>query len=129
MASDEKLEIALYEIIYKLIEEIEIELDKIKVQETIRIQLGEIQVLAIFRHAPRFMIIGGKISKGKAVPETMIKIMRQGKLVDYGRLTELQCNKEIVSEAVAGQECGLKYEGRPQIQVGDVLEIFQEKKE
>ncbi|MFH1668205.1 MAG: translation initiation factor IF-2 [Candidatus Komeilibacteria bacterium] len=115
-----------YEIIYKLLEDIEPALNKIKAQETLRVQLGELKVLAIFKSDKHSMIIGGEIIKGKVQSDKAIKITRNGEFIDLGTIKELQCNKEIVAEAVEGQQCGITYQGRPVIQVDDILEVYQE---
>lgn len=129
LAVDKNVDIKIYDVIYKLIEDVAEKMDKIKTQETLRVQLGEMEVLALFKTTKNSIIVGGKVTKGKIIPNTMVKITRQGDIIDFGRISELQCNKEEVSEAVVGQECGIKYEGRPAIQVGDILEIFEEKTE
>lgn len=129
LALDEKVSIYNYEIIYKLLEDMEPELDKIKAQETLRVQLGEMKVLAIFKSEKNSMIVGGAVIKGKVQSDTTIKITRDGEFIDLGIIKELQCNKEIVTEAVEGQQCGITYKGRPVIQVDDILEFYQEKTE
>ncbi|MFW0862021.1 MAG: translation initiation factor IF-2 [Candidatus Komeilibacteria bacterium] len=125
-AMDNNLEIKSYEIIYNLIDDVTAALDKIKIQEQLRVQLGEMKVLAIFKTTKNSMVIGGKVTKGKILNNSLVKIIRNDEIVDYGTITELQCNKEIVKEAMSGQECGIKYEGRGIIQVDDTLEFFQE---
>jgi translation initiation factor IF-2 len=125
-AMDNNLKINLYDIIYNLIDDATEALDKIKIQEQLRVQLGEMNVLAIFKTGNNFMVIGGKVTKGKILNNTFIKILRNDTVVDFGTITELQSSKEAVKEVVEGQECGIKYEGRGIIQVGDKLEFYQE---
>jgi len=125
-AMDNKLEIKLYDIIYNLIDDVTAALNKIKIQEQLRVQLGEMEVLAIFKTGKNFMVVGGKVTKGKITNNSLIKIIRGGEIVDFGNITELQSSKEAVNEVMPGQECGIKYEGRGIIQVGDTLEFYQE---
>ncbi|MCR4280549.1 MAG: translation initiation factor IF-2 [Candidatus Komeilibacteria bacterium] len=129
LARDKKITIHQYEIIYKLLEEVKTELDKIKTQQTTRVELGQIKVLAIFKTAKDHMIVGGEVTKGKVTPNTVVKVVRNGETQDLGKLAELQSSKEIVTEVAAGQQCGLRYNGRPIIEVGDTLEVYQEKTE
>ncbi|PIZ99766.1 MAG: translation initiation factor IF-2 [Candidatus Komeilibacteria bacterium CG_4_10_14_0_2_um_filter_37_10] len=127
LSIDKKIKIHLYSIIYNLLDDVKLELDKIKAQQTLRIEMGEIKVLAVFKSARDHMIIGGEVVKGKVQTNTKIKVTREQEIIDFGMLEELQASKMIVSEVVVGQQCGLKYKGRPLIQVGDILEIYQEK--
>ncbi len=125
-AMDNNLEIKTYEIIYNLIDDVTAALEKIKIQEQLRVQLGEMEALAIFKTGKNFMVVGGKVTKGKVLNNSLVKIIRDDEIVDFGTITELQSNKEEVKEVMAGQECGVKYEGRGIVQVGDKLEFFQE---
>lgn len=126
-ALDKKIKIRLYSIIYNLLDDVKLELDKIKAQQTLRIEMGEIKVLAVFKSARDHMIIGGEVIKGKVQANTKIKLTRKEEIIDFGTLEELQSNKMIVNEVVSGQQCGLKYKGRPLVQAGDILEVYQEK--
>ncbi|MBL7022222.1 translation initiation factor IF-2 [Patescibacteria group bacterium] len=125
-AMDNNLEIKTYEIIYNLIDDVTAALEKIKIQEQLRVQLGEMEALAIFKTGKNFMVVGGKVTKGKVLNNSLVKIIRNDEIVDFGTITELQSNKEEVKEVMTGQECGVKYEGRGIVQVGDKLEFFQE---
>ncbi|MFW0837428.1 MAG: translation initiation factor IF-2 [Candidatus Komeilibacteria bacterium] len=129
LALDNKIIIHQYDIIYNLLDDVAAELDKIKAQETMRVELGEIKVLAIFKTDKHSMIVGGEVTKGKVIANTTVKITRGDETIDFGKLNELQANKEIVNEVIAGQQCGITYQGRPHIQVGDILEVYQEKTE
>ncbi|HLD27944.1 MAG TPA: translation initiation factor IF-2, partial [Patescibacteria group bacterium] len=115
-----------YDVIYRLLEEIEARLKRLLKPETVRTELGAIKVLAIFKTDKKEMIVGGKVTAGKVKPGTKAKVIRGGEMVDLGTLAELRAGKEIVSEAVTGESCGLKYLGSPVIKEGDVLEIYKE---
>ena len=55
-------------------------------------------------------------------------IFHNDEFVAEGRVAQLQSAKSEVNEVAQGQECGLKYEGKPVIQEGDVLEVYKEEK-
>ncbi|MDP2736747.1 MAG: translation initiation factor IF-2 [bacterium] len=126
LARDKKVEIGYYEIIYKLLEEIEARLKKLLQPQIIRTELGKIQILAVFRTEKKSMIAGGKILEGRVKPNTKAKVIRAGEFVVMGELAELRAGKEIVAEAMAGEQCGFKFIGEPVIKEHDVLEIYQE---
>lgn len=133
LARDKGVEVKIFKIIYDLIDEVKIGLEGLLETETIRTDLGKIEVLAIFRTEAASMIVGGKVKEGKIVfnpkiGQTKIKVWRKGEEVGEGFLSGLQSAKSEVKEVAGGQECGVKYKGKPIIQSGDILEIYREEK-
>jgi len=134
LARDKGVEMKIFKIIYDLIDEIKNGLEALLEMETIRTDLGKIEVLAIFRTEPASMIVGGKVKEGKIVldpkvaGQVKIKVWRKGSEAGEGILVGLQSAKSEVKETSAGQECGVKFKGKPIIQVGDTLEIYREEK-
>jgi len=127
LAHDKHISILSFDIIYKLLEDIEERLNNLLSPETVRRELGKIKVLAIFKKGKKTMVIGGKVIEGRAISKTRIKVIRDKEKVASGNLTSLQAGKEEVREVVAGQECGLEFTGDPIIEVNDILEIYEEK--
>ena len=84
--------------------------------ELIRIDVGKLEVLKIFRTETDAMIIGGRVAKGKIVKDVQVDILRDDKVIGTGKITELQSNKQEVKEAKSGSECGLKFEGKAKIE-------------
>ena len=72
------------------------------------------------------MIIGGKVIEGKITKASKIKVLKNDQVETIGELLSLQSAKEDVAEVVQGNEAGLEYQGEPIIEVGDVLEFFEE---
>lgn len=133
LARDKGVEVKIFKIIYDLIDEVKIGLEGLLEMETIRTNLGKIEVLAIFRTEAASMIVGGKVKEGKIVfnpkvGQTKIKVWRKGEEAGEGMLGGLQSAKSEVKEVAAGQECGVKFKGKPIVQVGDMLEIYREEK-
>jgi len=126
LARDKGVKILYFEIIYKLLEDIEARLKQLLKPEVIRTQLGKMQVLAIFKTEKKAQIVGGKILEGKVRSATKVKVLRGGEVIAIGDLTELRSGKEIVDEMVEGGEAGLKFVGEPIIAENDTLEIYQE---
>jgi len=126
LARDKKVEVKIYKIIYELIDEVKNRIEKLLAPEIIKINLGRLKVLAIFRTETKSMIIGGRVLDGKIEPGTKITVTRKNEKITEGKLEELQMAKQPVKEAFEGQECGLKYVGRPLIEVGDILEVYKE---
>jgi len=127
LARDKKVEVLYFEIIYKLLDEIEVRLKKLLIPQTVRTELGKIQVLAIFKTTKDGMIIGGKVMEGLVKNKTKIKVIRNNETVTVGDLEGLQSGKEDVTEVMKGGDCGLKFKGANDIHVNDILEIYDEK--
>ena len=126
LAQEKDVEILYYDIIYKLLEEIEKRLKNIKVQKIIHKSLGRLKVLAIFKIKKDSMVIGGKVIEGKAIKEAKVKVWHNNEIEAIGEIINLQAAKENVSEVVEGNEAGIEFKGDPLIQEGDVLEFFEE---
>jgi len=126
LAHDKKVTLLHFDIIYKLLEDIETRLKSLKGKKTVHKVIGKLKVLAVFKSLKDSMIVGGKVIDGKVAKGTSIKVLRNGELESIGKLGNLQSAKQDVSEAVVGNEAGLEYKGDPIIQVGDELEFFVE---
>jgi len=126
LAREKKIEIKLYDIIYKLLEETKDRLEKLLSPEVIRTDFGRMKILAIFRKEDNSMVLGGSVTKGKILPKAKVDVIRDKIKIAKGIITQLQVNKVDVNEAEQGKECGIKYEGKPIVAVGDILEVYQE---
>jgi translation initiation factor IF-2 len=125
LAKDKGIEVLHYDIIYKLLEDIEDRLKKMP-PDVVRTELGTIQVLALFRTEKNGMIVGGKILEGRIKPDTKVKVIRDGETVIVSDLIQLRSGKQVLTEAVKGEDCGLSIKGNPVIKVNDVLEVYKE---
>ncbi|RJQ34672.1 translation initiation factor IF-2 [Candidatus Parcubacteria bacterium] len=126
LANEKHVTVLYFDIIYKLLEEVEKILTHIKAKKVIHKFLGTMQVLAIFKSSKNSMILGGKITKGKISKNAKIKVIKNGEVETMGELISLQSAKENVNEVVEGNEAGIEYKGEPIIEVGDTLEFFLE---
>jgi len=126
IAEDEGKKIALYKVIYDLIEEVKKEINKISGPKIKEVFLGKVKILALFRKVDNFSIIGGRVLEGKIIPQSKIRLWRGEEIIGEGKLAELQINKMTAKEAVEGEECGIKYQGKEEIKIGDILEVYQE---
>ncbi len=128
MAQDSKIETKSYSVIYELIEDIKNEMSELLEPEIKRTDLGRMKVLAIFKSGKGQMIVGGKVNDGKIVKGENMEILREKIHIGTGKLVQLQQNKEDVAEVKSGLECGVTFEGREKIEVGDTLACYKEEK-
>jgi len=126
IARENDVAIKNYQIIYELVDDVKKEAEKLLAPEVIKIELGRIKVLAIFRTEKKSMIIGGQATKGKIENDSKAIVLRNKEKITEGNITQLQSAKQDISEVAAGSECGIKFEGPTVIQVDDTLEVYKE---
>lgn len=131
LIKESKIRIDIYEVIYKLIEDVQIFMKSLISPEISEKRLGKIGILEVFHQTDREAILGGKILEGKISPETIVRIWRlnsdgQKELKGESKLIQIQSSKQDVKEVLAGTECGLKISGKIKIEKNDILEIYQE---
>ncbi len=128
LAREKNVEIRYYDVIYKLIDEIKAEMSELLSPEVVKKELGRLKVLAIFKTEAKSMILGTKVLSGKVVKGAKADVFRKKEFITRGEIAELQAAKESVNEVVEGQECGINFVGKPEVQVDDILEVYQEEK-
>lgn len=126
LANEKKVTVLYFDIIYKLLEDLEKRLTDIKSKKVIHNFVGRLEVLAIFKKSKDSLIFGGKVIEGKVTKNSKIKVIKNGEVETIGQLVNLQSGKEDVSEVVIGNDAGISYKGEPIIEVGDKLEFFEE---
>ena len=126
LSQEKNIEFKTYKIIYELLDEVKKRFEALIKPEIITTPLGRLKVLAVFRKDKDSQIVGGKVTKGKITPDAKVDVIRDDQKISSGKITELQANKVNVNDASLGQECGIKFIGRPIIQEGDFLEFYTE---
>ncbi|MFH1583285.1 MAG: translation initiation factor IF-2 [Candidatus Falkowbacteria bacterium] len=129
LARENNVEVKGYKIIYELINNLKAEVDSLIESKMVRVDLGRIKVLAIFRTEKSSQIVGGRVIDGKIEANSSIEVMRDKKIMAEGKLAKLQIAKQDVSIVDVNQECGINFEGKPVIQVDDILQFYKMEKE
>ncbi|MFH1145554.1 MAG: translation initiation factor IF-2 [bacterium] len=128
LAKEKGIIIIRSDVIYSLLDEAT-RLLKEKVEpEIVRREIGKLKVIVIFRTQAHSMIVGGQVLDGSVKPKTNAKVIRNKQLVGRETVESVQIGREAIGEVTVGGECGLKITGEPIVQVGDILEIYQEEK-
>ncbi|MDP2656256.1 MAG: translation initiation factor IF-2 [bacterium] len=126
MAVEKNVEIRYYKVIYELLDEVKARIEKLLAPLVTRIEVGNIKILAVFRTETHSMIVGGAITEGTFTPNIKVAVMRDDVEIGHGTITGLQLGKQDAKQAISGQECGIKYQGDPIIEAGDVLHGYRE---
>ena len=123
---EKNVKVKMFSVIYDLIKYVKAEMQAMIVPEYVRKDLGRLKVLAIFRTETGAQIIGGKVLDGVIENNSFIEVIRDKEIVEKGKLVKLQSGKQDVNMVEKDQECGLKYEGKPVVVEGDILNIYKE---
>lgn len=126
LARDKNVEIQTYNIIYELVDSIKQKMESMLGDEIQRHDVGELQVLAIFKASNDNQVIGGKVLTGFIEANAKVDLIRDGVIIDQGEIINLQSGKEDVKRVDAGQECGLNTKLNTSVKAGDILKIYQE---
>jgi translation initiation factor IF-2 len=97
--------------------------------EIIEKVIGKLKVMAIFRTEKKEQIIGGKVEEGKIVPDMQARVIRKNQILGEIKIKEVESGRTKVKEVAEGQECGMKIEGKLEIEKNDVLELFVKEEE
>jgi len=115
LAATEGVEIHTFKIIYELFEKLEkiIEEGKVKI-------LGKAKVLEIFPYNKR-KVAGCKVTEGTVRSSEKIILMRNEKELGEVKITSFKKGKEVIKQAIQGEECGIIFTPQLEFEVGDVL--------
>lgn len=121
MASEKKIKISSFSIIYKLVETAEELVKQKSDQETIYKEVGKAEVIKVFAIKGKGVIAGCKIVEGKFVRNGKVICQRNNKVIAEVEISSLQHSKKSVSEVRKGFECGFVTDNFDGWQEGDIV--------
>ncbi len=124
MAEKEGVDIRLYEIIYRMTEDIEKALKGMLAPDLVETILGRAQVLQVFSASKFGKVAGCKVIEGELKRGAKVRVYRGADIVFEGDLSSLRHEKEDVKEIRQGFECGVGFKNFNDIQPGDVLQCY-----
>jgi len=128
MAEQEKISVRQYSVIYKLIEDVEKALQGMLEPEYVDVVAGQAEVRAVFEAGKKGKIAGSQIKEGRATRDSLVRIIRGGKVIAESRVAGLRRFKDDVKEIATGLECGVKLENFNDFEVGDILQFVRQEK-
>jgi translation initiation factor IF-2 len=126
LAEKEEIDIRLYSIIYKAIEEIKAAMEGMLSPEVKEEIVATLEIREIFKVTKVGTVAGCYVKEGKITRNTMVRVIREGIVIYTGELGSLKRFKDDVKEVVGGYECGLNIQNFNDIKVGDIIEGYQE---
>ncbi|MCC7452999.1 MAG: translation initiation factor IF-2 [Crocinitomix sp.] len=125
-AEREGIDVRLYSIIYKAIEEIEQAMKGMLAPEYKEEILGVAEIRETFRISKVGTIAGCYVSEGRILRNSKVRVIRDGIVVHDGLLGSLKRFKDDVKEVKNNYECGLNIDKFDNIEVGDLIEAYHE---
>jgi translation initiation factor IF-2 len=122
------VEIRHYNIIYQLIDDVTLALHGMLDPVYTEVIVGRAEVREIFEGRRGTQIAGCRVTEGRMVRNSDVRVMRNGASVEDGTVTSLRHFREEVNEMNAGTECGIVIQGFNDYQEGDVLEVHRQER-
>jgi translation initiation factor IF-2 len=128
LANVEAVGIQHYDVIYKLIEDMDRTLKGMLEPTYTEVLGGRAEVRAVFPSSKQGKIAGVYVMEGKISRDAQVKILRKNKVIGEFRVSSLKRFKEDAAEVSAGLECGLGIEGMVDFQIGDIIEFYRKER-
>ena len=123
----EGVEVRTYDIIYKLIDDITLALKGLLKPEVKKISVGKAEVRETFKLPKVGVVAGSYILEGEVERGNLVNVIRDGNVIFEGKIATLHRFKEDVKKVTSGYECGIRIENFQDVNIGDILEFFEEK--
>jgi len=123
-AQKEGVDIRYYNVIYKLIDDIQAALTGMLEPTFREVIEGHAEVIQIFKAGKNTVIAGCRITDGKVVRSAQARILRKNAKIYDGKIASLRRGKDDVREVATGYECGIILEDFSEYEIGDIIEAY-----
>jgi len=127
-AEAEGVDVRIYDIIYKLVEDVGDALKGLLDPVYEDMVIGHASIRAVFRLPQRRSVAGCYVSNGVVARNALARVTRAGDTIYEGRVSSLKHFKDDVSELKAGFECGIGLDGFHGFEEGDVIEMYRKER-
>ncbi len=127
LADEEDVEIRTYEIIYKLLEDIESAMVGMLAPEYEEVVTGDAEVRELFKVPKIGTIAGCMVQNGVITRGSKVRFLRDGAIIWHGDISSLRRFKDDVREVAAGYECGIGLSDFQDLRDGDIIETYEER--
>ena len=124
-AKDQGVEIRLYDIIYKAVEDMEAAMKGMLDPEYEEKVVGTAEVRQLFKFSKVGTIAGSYIQDGIIKSNSKVRVIRDSAVIYDGEINSIQREKDTVKEVKKGLECGITITNFSDIKVGDIIEAYE----
>ncbi|MCS7055057.1 MAG: translation initiation factor IF-2 [Thermoflexales bacterium] len=123
-AESNHVDIRLYDVIYNLLEDVEMAMKGLLAPKIVEKVVGSAEVKQTFKISKVGVIAGVRVTSGMAMRNAKVRILRDGQVLHVGSVASLKRLTEDVKEVRQGFECGIGIEGFEGFKPGDVIEFI-----
>lgn len=124
-AKEQGIEIRLYDIIYKAVEDMEAAMKGMLDPEYEEKVIGSAEVRQLFKFSKVGTIAGSYVLDGIIKSNSKVRVIRDSKVIYDGEINSIQREKDTVKEVKKGLECGITIVNYSDLKVGDVIEAYE----
>lgn len=126
LAARDKVSIRIFKVIYELLDDVRAVMEAMLSPEVVETETGELKILGVFRTTRDDVICGGEVLRGKVVPGTLARVMRNKEQISEVEVVKVQRQQQEAKEVFEGEQCGLeiKTSGKLVMEEGDRLQFF-----
>ena len=125
VAKEYGVEIRLYQIIYKLVEEMELAMKGMLDPQYEEKVFGTASIKRMFKFSKVGSIAGCIVTSGIIKNKAQVRVIRDGVIIYDGVIASLQREKDTVKEVKNGLECGITIENFNDLKEGDIFEVYE----
>ncbi len=125
LAERQSITVQTFNIIYKLSEWLETELEERRPKAMVEVVSGEAKILKTFSQTRDKQVVGGQVKTGSIVRNREVNILRREVVIGRGKVTDLEQNKTKTSEVLEGTQFGTVIESKTTIAPGDTIQALE----
>jgi translation initiation factor IF-2 len=129
LAEQNGIDVRVYDIIYRLVEDVDKALRGLLEPVYREIIIGHAEVRQVFRIPRRGNVAGCYVTDGEVRRNGLARVIREDEPLHVGPLNSLKRFKDDVTEVKTGFECGIGLEGFDDFEEGDILEFYVQERE
>jgi translation initiation factor IF-2 len=119
------VDVRYYNIIYEAVDEIKAALGGMLPPEQRESIIGSVEIREVFRISKIGAVAGCYVRDGRITRESKVRVLRDNVIIHTGELDSLKRFKDDVKEVKNNFECGLSLKGYNDLEVGDLLEVYE----
>jgi len=124
-AKKKRILVKTYDIIYKLIEEVQEAVSLMSLPTSTEEEIGDATVRTLFTLSDGTTILGSKVNKGFLKKDCKVDIVRDDEIIAESKIKSLRINKDGVNEVKNGFECGIQLNDSVEIKEGDKIHCYK----
>lgn len=126
LAMRDKVQVRIFKIIYELLDDARQSMEAMLAPEVVETEIGALTIKGIFRTLKDEVIIGGEVTRGKAVPNVLARVKHGDEQLGEVEVTKVQRQQQEAKEVFEGEMCGLSLKTNKKLLLaeGDTVEFF-----